>query len=181
MSSTKSNISRREMLKLTCIGAGGLALAGCVSPTQTSNAVTAAATTGVSNKVESGAVRFRIETGTGKDFEDVISAFQKEYPSIELEFTQIDPTSAGSQWARLAVDQGLVDLVSNENPKFLYLDPKISAGMLQPLDQYAELYNWKDIILPEAIKRSSRSGKLWTIPAYYEICGIAYKNQCWKV
>ena len=77
---------------------------------------------------------------------------------------------------RLAIDSGLVDLVSIENPKFLFLDPMLRAGVLSPLDAYGEQYGWADVMVPAALKRSSRSGQLWTLPLYYELCGVAYRK-----
>lgn len=123
-----------------------------------------------------GSIRMRMETGPGKDIEQVVNAFTAEVPGISVEFTQIDPASAGTQWARLAIDSELVDLVSNENPKFLFLDPLLRADVLAPLDEYAQLYGWSNVMLPAALTRSSRSGQLWTLPLYYELCGIAYRK-----
>lgn len=127
-------------------------------------------------EVTEGAVRLRMETGPGKDVEQVVAAFMEAYPGITVEFTQIDPASAGTQWARLAIDSGLVDLVSIENPKFLFLDPMLRAGVLSPLDAYATQYGWADVMVPAALKRSSRSGQLWTLPLYYELCGVVYRK-----
>lgn len=174
MNLPNQKISRREVLKLMGIAAAGSALAGCV---QVVPAPVPAAPAGpTAAPATAGKVRFRIETGPGKDFEQVVAAFQQEFPDIEVEFTQVDPSSAGIAWARLAMESGLVDLVSNENPKFLFLDPLVKGDLLMPLDEYSELYGWKDSVLPAALKRSSRSGQLWTLPLYYELCGVAYKK-----
>jgi raffinose/stachyose/melibiose transport system substrate-binding protein len=126
--------------------------------------------------VTEGTVRLRMETGPGKDVAEVVTAFMSEVPGIQVEFTQVDPASAGTQWARLAIDSGLVDLVSIENPKFLFLDPMLRAGVLSPLDEYGAQYSWSKVMVPAALKRSSRSGQLWTLPLYYELCGVAYRK-----
>ena len=49
------------------------------------------------------------------------AAFTSDFPGISVELTQIRSASAGTQWARLAIDSGLADLISIENPKFLFL------------------------------------------------------------
>jgi raffinose/stachyose/melibiose transport system substrate-binding protein len=117
-----------------------------------------------------------METGPGKDVEQAVTAFATDVPGISIDFTQVDPASAGEHWARLAIDSGLVDLVSIENPKFLFLDPMLRANTLSALDDYSALYKWSDVMIAEALKRSSRSGKLWTLPLYYELCGVAYRK-----
>jgi ABC-type glycerol-3-phosphate transport system substrate-binding protein len=155
--------------------AGGSAVIGAVAAGSGFTAFASAAQD-ATPQVTAGTVRLRMETGPGKDVEQVVAAFMEEYPGISVEFTQIDPASAGTQWARIAIDSGLVDLVSIENPKFLFLDPMLRAGVLSPLDAYAEQYGWSDVMVPAALKRSSRSGQLWTLPLYYELCGVVYRK-----
>jgi raffinose/stachyose/melibiose transport system substrate-binding protein len=122
-----------------------------------------------------GTVRLQMETGPGKDIAEVVDAFSAQFPEITIEFSQVDPAALGNQWARLAIESGSVDLVSNENPKFLFLDPVLKTGKVAPLDDYSTEYAWADVVVPEALKRSSRSGQLWTLPLYYELCGVAYR------
>jgi raffinose/stachyose/melibiose transport system substrate-binding protein len=174
MNFLQSRKSRRETLKLMALTMAGTGLAACQMAAPSAPAATQApeelapATTGM--------IRLQLETGPGKDFEQVIEAFNVDVPGIEVEFTQVDPATAGIQWHRIAIESGLTDLLSNENPKFLFLDPLLKAGMLMPLDQYAELYEWDKTVLAEALKRSSRSGQLWSLPLYYELCGVAYRK-----
>ena len=99
-----------------------------------------------------------------------------DFPGISVEFTQIDPASAGTQWARLAIDSGLADLISIENPKFLFLDPMLRAGVLSPLDDFSAQYGWAEVMVPAALQRSSRQGQLWTLPLYYELTGVVYRK-----
>jgi len=170
----QSRKSRRETLKLMALAMAGTGLAACQ--------VAAPAAPAVSEAPEelapatTGSVRLQMQTGPGKDFVEVIEAFKTDVPGIEIEFTQVDPSTAGGQQVRIAIESGLTDLISNENPKFSFLDPLLKAGMLTPLDKYAELYQWDQVVFADALTRSSRSGQLWTLPLYYELCGVAYRK-----
>src|ERR1700712_2517789 len=65
-----------------------------------------------STPATTGSVRLRMETGPGKDVQEAVDAFKTDVPGISIDFTQVDPASAGEHWARLAIDSSLVDLVS---------------------------------------------------------------------
>ena len=169
-----NRLTRRSLLQLMGMTTVGLAVASC---TAVAPAVPPAAEeSGAAAAGPTGKLRLQMETGPGKDFEQVIAEFEKEYPAVDVEFTQVDPSTAGVQWHRIAIESELTDLLSNENPKFLFLDPLVEAGMLAPMDAYASQYKWSDTVLPEALKRSSRDGQLWALPLYYELCGVAYRK-----
>jgi|GEM_PF-6267619 len=170
----EKSVNRRQLLGTTSKGAiaASLAAGGVTSFGIGSDRALAQEPVGPTE----GSFRFQVETGPGKDFELVVAEFMKEIPGISVEFSQLDPAAVGNQWARLAIESGSVDLVSNENPKFLFLDPILKSGVLAPLDTYSELYGWSEVVVPEALKRSSRSGQLWTLPLYYELCGITYRK-----
>ena len=165
-------VNRRAVVSQGSAAAVAAAVGSRLAPFNTLTAAAQEATPHVS----SGAIRLRMETGPGKDFEEVVAAFTSEFPGISVELTQIDPASAGAQWARLAIDSGLADLISIENPKFLFLDPMLRAGVLSPLDDYAAQYGWTEVMVPAALRRSSRSGQLWTLPLYYELTGVVYRK-----
>ena len=162
MNSSRNGISRRDMLRLMGVGTVGTALGSHMAFAQ--------------SIPESGTLRFQIESGPGTDFVAVVDAFIEEHPEIDVEFSQIEAMVVGISWQRNAMEAGTVDLISNENPKFLKLDPILKAGLIQPLDGYRDLYGWDEWVLSAALKRSSRGGQLWTLPLYYEICGASYKK-----
>ena len=143
-------ISRREMLKLMGIASVGSALGSQMAYAQ--------------SVPESGTLRFQIESGPGTDFVAVVDAFIKEHPEIDVQFSQIEAMVVGITWQRNAMEAGTVDLISNENPKFLKLDPILKADLIQPLDGYRDLYDWDEWVLAAALRRSSRGGQLWTLP-----------------
>ena len=162
MNSSRNGISRRDMLRLMGVGTVGTALGSHMAFAQ--------------SIPESGTLRFQIESGPGTDFVAVVDAFIEEHPEIDVEFSQIEAMVVGIAWQRNAMEAGTVDLISNENPKFLKLDPILKAGLIQPLDGYRDLYDWDEWVLSAALRRSSRGGQLWTLPLYYEICGASYKK-----
>ncbi len=162
MNSSKRGISRRDMLRMMGVASVGTALGSGMVYAQ--------------SIPESGTLRFQIESGPGTDFVAVVDAFIAEHPEIDVEFSQVEAMVVGIEWQRNAMEAGTVDLISNENPKFLKLDPILKAGLIQPLDGYSELYGWDEWVLPAALRRSSRGGQLWTLPLYYEICGASYKK-----
>jgi len=162
MNTSSKGISRREMLKYIGLGAVGSALGSNVAFAQ--------------SVPESGTFRFQIESGPGTDFVAVVDAFIAEHPEITVEFSQVEAAVVGVDWQRIAMEAGAVDLISNENPKFLKLDPVLKAGLIQPLDGYRDLYEWDEWVLAAALRRSSRGGQLWTLPLYYEICGASYRK-----
>ena len=154
-------LSRRDMLRLMGIASVGTALGSRVA---------------AQSIPESGTFRFQIESGPGTDFVNVVNAFIEEHPEINVEFSQVEAAVVGVDWQRIAMEAGVVDLISNENPKFLKLDPVLRGGLIQPLDGYRDLYSWDDWVLSAALRRSSRGGQLWTLPLYYEICGASYRK-----
>ena len=162
MNSNSNGISRRELLKFMGIGAVGTALGTNLAFAQA--------------VPDSGTFRFQIESGPGTDFVAVVDAFIAEHPEITVEFSQVEAAVVGVDWQRIAMEAGAVDLISNENPKFLKLDPVLKAGLIQPLDGYRDLYEWDEWVLAAALRRSSRGGQLWTLPLYYEICGASYRK-----
>ena len=163
---SKNKLTRRNMMKLmgATAGASMITLPGNLS----------------ANIPNSGKLRFQIETGPGTDFLKVVEEFRKDVPGIKVDYSQVDPGSVGPHWARNAMRNGVVDLASNESPKFFFLDPVLEMDLLAPLDEYNELYNWEKFIHPNAIKVSRRSGKLWTLPLYYEVTGALYRKSLLK-
>ena len=162
MKALSKGVSRREMLKYIGLGAVGSALGSNIAFAQ--------------SVPDSGTFRFQIESGPGTDFVAVVDAFIAEHPEITVEFSQVEAAVVGVDWQRIAMEAGAVDLISNENPKFLKLDPVLKAGLIQPLDGYRDLYEWDEWVLAAALRRSSRGGQLWTLPLYYEICGASYRK-----
>ena len=163
---SNKKLTRRNMMKLmgATAGASMITLPGNLS----------------ANIPNSGKLRFKIETGPGTDFLKVVEEFRKDVPGIKVDYSQVDPGSVGPHWARNAMRNGVVDLASNESPKFFFLDPVLEMDLLAPLDEYNELYNWEKFIHPNAIKVSRRSGKLWTLPLYYEVTGALYRKSLLK-
>lgn len=181
--------SRRDLLKaagvaLIAFPSVGALLEACAGAGSTPTGSTptgvpgtgSIATAATGTAATSGKIRFRVETGEGGDFQKVIDSFKPAVPGIDVELTQVDVATAGVQWHVVAIQNGLVDLLSNENPKFLYLDPLLKANLLLPLDAYSGQYGWQNQMIAEALKRSSRDGKLWTLPLFYEYPGIAYRK-----
>ncbi len=127
-----------------------------------------------------GTIRLRMETGPGKDMVHVVEAFKKEVPGINIEFTQIDPASAGSKWFWLALQSKLTDLQDTENSKFFFLDSFLKDGFLQPITKYVKQYHWDKVMVPGAIKHATRFGQVWQLTLMYELPGIVYRKSVFE-
>lgn len=172
MALNEQRIDRRTILRAGGLVALGFASAGTLAACANSDGSKSTGSTAATPV----SLAWSVETGPGKDYAAVVAAFNKANPNLQVELTQIDPAAAGPQWPRIAIQNGKADLVANESPKFMFLDPLLKGGLLEDLSSYSTKYKWNEALLPEAIKRSSRDGALWTVPLFYEACGIAYRK-----
>lgn len=169
-------IQRKDFLKAGSSALAAAALAGTLSEYAYAASVHAASDASTPH----GTVRLRMETGPGKDMVRVIEAFKKEVPGINIEFTQIDPASAGNKWFWLALQSKLTDLQDTENCKFFFLDSFLKDGFLAPITNYVKQYHWDKIMVPGAIKHSTRFGQVWQLTLMYELPGIVYRKSLFK-
>ena len=51
-----------------------------------------------------------------------------------------------------------------------------NAGLLTPLDQYAQQYGWKDRIAPSSLEATSLGGKLYGLPLQVDLIGMYYNQ-----
>jgi len=54
------------------------------------------------------------------------------------------------------------------------------AGYCEPLDEYYEQYNWKDILIPWTIDAVRRNGKLWGVPVSSHAMTFWYRKDLWE-
>jgi len=120
-----------------------------------------------------------METGPGKDVAEVIKSFKKDVPGINIELTQIDPASVPN-WMPLALQSRLADLQDTENCKFAFLDSFLKDGFLAPITNYAKQYHWDKVMVPGALKHSTRFGQIWQLTLMYELPGIVFRKSVFK-
>jgi raffinose/stachyose/melibiose transport system substrate-binding protein len=56
----------------------------------------------------------------------------------------------------------------------------IDAGYCEPLDQYYEQYNWKEILIPWTVEAIRRNGKVWGVPISSHAMTFWYKKDLWN-
>lgn len=122
--------------------------------------------------------------GAGNDLQEALNAsFSKKYPNVTIKrvarsFTD-NKTTLG-----LALDSPDAPDVVQANQTYSDMGTFISGGLLRPLDDYADLYGWRDAFPAGqlAINSYTQDGKSWQQGSIYglsqtgEIVGIYYNK-----
>jgi raffinose/stachyose/melibiose transport system substrate-binding protein len=104
--------------------------------------------------------------------EDIIGAFEKEHPSIEIKWVQNqDPVALTRQ--QLAAGAG-PDIVLVDGPTQVVQFAK--SGYLLPLDDFATEYGWNDRYYEWAYDTGFVDGKLYGLPGQYESLVVWYNK-----
>lgn len=112
----------------------------------------------------------------------LVDGFTEMYPNVEVELIQT-PFVDYQTSLRLALD-------SDDSPDIVQYSPGpmrsiVPAGLVRPLDDYAELYGWKDRV-PETILGMLHSneeatqygtGNLYAIPGAIQVVGVFYNRE----
>jgi len=105
--------------------------------------------------------------------ENFIAGCQAENPNIEIELTYNDQLD---QVLRTAVQAGSgPDIVQTPGPAFVA--EYVSAGLVVPLDQYAQQFGWDKTIFPWALDVGKLDGKLYSLPLTYEAMVMWYNKK----
>ena len=101
---------------------------------------------------------------------EVIDRFQAEHPNIEIT-REAATREQQLQTAKTAIASGT-------GPDLIYMDTGpgnagilIDAGLLMPLEDFADEYGWKDRFYPWAQRLGSRDGKLYGLSLEMEFLG----------
>ncbi len=104
----------------------------------------------------------------------IYSKFMNKYPNIEI-VREIVPTDQLDATARTALAAG------TGGPDVIYHDISptrelIDAGLILPLDKYADQYGWRDRIYPVGLSWSIYKDQLWGLGLESEFVGIFYNQ-----
>lgn len=155
-----------------------VALAGCgtggASP-QTSDS------TSISTGVPDEPVTLKFSYAGQQPAESLVAGFQELYPNVEFDL-ELVPFADYQTSLKLSLSGSEVpDLVQYSPAPMRAIVP---AGLMQPLDEYAEAYGWEDKI-PQSllgIMTSDKemteygSGTLWAVPGGVSILGVFYNK-----
>lgn len=98
--------------------------------------------------------------------EQYINPWEKLHPSMPITLV-IKPGNSFAQLQETAIEAGAgPDIVAEDGSSTVV--PLAVAKQILPLDDYAEHYGWKKLILPWAFEASTYEGKLWSLPNTYE-------------
>lgn len=74
-------------------------------------------------------------------------------------------------------------LASGTGPDIIFYDAGpgyagvlANAGLLSPLDQFAQQYGWKDMISPQSLEATSLGGALYGLPLQVDLIGMYYNK-----
>lgn len=125
-----------------------------------------------------------VRGGQNEQMEQLNAAFMEAYPNVTIDrnsqsFDDLQTT------LRLALtDSDVPDVVQANNGRNM-MGQFVEAGLLLPLDEYAETYGWFDRYSPTVLQYSTYSddavvfgeGSLYGLPQVGEVVGVFYSKQ----
>jgi raffinose/stachyose/melibiose transport system substrate-binding protein len=103
----------------------------------------------------------------------LVDTFNASHPDIELELVYQENLS---DVLRTAVQAGEgPDIIQTPGPGFLLEFQK--AGLVLPLNDFADDYGWKDEILPWAYESGTLEGQLYGLPLTFESMVLLYNTK----
>ncbi|WP_144879450.1 extracellular solute-binding protein [Paenibacillus sp. IHBB 10380] len=107
-------------------------------------------------------------------WEQVHKDFAEKYPNIKVEHVMQTLTKEREQFMTAVVGGEQPDLYANAFPDMeSYIDQGITADITELWNNYAE----KDMFLPSATQAATRDGKIYGIPNFMYVTGLAYNKQ----
>ncbi|OUS75695.1 ABC transporter substrate-binding protein [Paenibacillus sp. MY03] len=107
-------------------------------------------------------------------WEQVFKDFAEKYPNIKVEHVMQTLTKEREQFMTAVVGGEQPDLYANAFPDMeSYIDQGIAADITELWNNYAE----KDMFLPSATQAATRDGKIYGIPNFMYVTGLAYNKQ----
>jgi len=107
--------------------------------------------------------------------DSIYGAFTDAHPNIKItrEAFQLDQMR---ETVNTAISSGTGPDIIFYDAGPGYAGVLANAGLVEPLDQYADQYGWRDRIAPSALDRSSINGQLYGMPLQVDLIGM-YFNQ----
>jgi raffinose/stachyose/melibiose transport system substrate-binding protein len=124
-----------------------------------------------------------VRGGQNEAMKELNAAFQEQYPNITIKrvaksFTDLQTT------LRLAASGPNPPDVVQANNGYSAMGPLVKAGLLAPLDEYAEAYGWNDRYSSGILKMNQftedgaafGTGNLYGVPTTGEVVGVYYNK-----
>ena len=172
---SKDNLSRRDFLRYTLVGATGLALTACVAPTQPASSGEQAATGGA----EGVTLRYVYVADPGEleVREACIADFATKYPEIKIDGELVPEDGMGEKILTQLAGGAAPDMVYfNQLPLPLYA----SQNVFIPVDEYAErdaAVFQPDDFFAGPLGILSYAGKVYGYPYYSGPWMIVYNKE----
>jgi multiple sugar transport system substrate-binding protein len=107
-------------------------------------------------------------------WEQVHKDFADKFPNIKVEHVMQTLTKEREQFMTAVIGGEQPDLYANAFPDMeSYIDQGITADITELWNNYAE----KDLFLPSATQAATRDGKIYGIPNFMYVTGLAYNKQ----
>ena len=106
----------------------------------------------------------------------LVDAFNESHPDIELEIVYQEDLPTVLRTAMQAGEGP--DIVQTPGPGFLLEFQK--AGLVLPLNDFAEKFGWKDMILPWAYESGMLEGQLYGLPLTFESMVMMYNTKVFQ-
>jgi raffinose/stachyose/melibiose transport system substrate-binding protein len=104
--------------------------------------------------------------------ENFVAAFNAAHDNIRLELVGQQDLDVV---LRTAIQAGAAPDIL-QTPGAAFIAEFVSAGVVLPMDEYAEEYNWREKLLPWAYESGILDGVLYSIPLTYESMILLYNS-----
>jgi raffinose/stachyose/melibiose transport system substrate-binding protein len=119
------------------------------------------------------------ESGSSAAFDQIIKNFEAKNPNITIkrEFQNFEDMKT---LLKTALASGTGPDMASYGVGGGFMGPLADAGLLLPVDKYAEQYKWKDRMYPWIWEQSTFGGKLYGIGHELEMIGVYYNQSIFK-
>jgi raffinose/stachyose/melibiose transport system substrate-binding protein len=165
-----------------------MVVAGC-APGESTTEPTETETSGISNVVPTDVdINLTLATwevgGLFDSIQSIVDAYEAKYPNVNIEITTSSFNDYGQNIKLQASGEDAPDIIQ-AGQGFTMMGPLVEAGLMRPLDDYAELYGWADRFGPglldqarfEADGSKFGTGNLYGLAKGGNMVGIFYNRE----
>ena len=109
-------------------------------------------------------------------FDNIAEAFMAENPNIKINLVPIK-TQDMNTTLKMALTSGTGPDIFYYDAGPGYMGALADAGLLLPLDSYAEQYGWREKLAGWALNACERKDQLWGIASEYEMLCVWYNRE----
>jgi raffinose/stachyose/melibiose transport system substrate-binding protein len=166
-----------------------MVVAGCAPGESTTEPTETEASGGISNVVPTDVdINLTLATwevgGLFDSIQAIVDAYEAKYPNVNIEITTSSFNDYGQNIKLQASGEDAPDIIQ-AGQAFTMMGPLVEAGLMRPLDDYAELYGWADRFGPglldqarfEADGSKFGTGNLYGLAKGGNMVGIFYNRE----